>query len=163
MAESVCTEKVFAAGMQTLKPRMLGCMNSSATRGGWLDASGTTFYLSRTRQRDSTISKDRRYRLTQLNERRAARTGMFPLLLFSTLPPVWFNPGPLIPDQLTGGALSVFRTKRPGGSCHRFLEPPCHFSFRRLLGLPPDAVVLGKSPVVRRCRHRGQIKRQIQI
>ena len=39
-------------------------MKSSANSGGWLDASGTTRDLSQTRQGVSTISKERRYRLT---------------------------------------------------------------------------------------------------
>jgi hypothetical protein len=126
-----------------LELRIFESMKSSAKSGGEIDESGATLFLSRTRQGISTISKERPYWLTQLNERRAARTGMFPLLL-STLPAVGPNPLPLIPDPRTGGALAVFRTKRPGGSGHRFLETARHFSFRRLLGLPPDAVVLGK-------------------
>lgn len=63
-------------------------MKLSATWGGRLDAFGTTLYLSRTRQGDSTISKERRYWLTLLNERRAARTGQLLLLLLLTLPAV---------------------------------------------------------------------------
>ena len=119
-------------------------MKSSAKSGGGIDESEATLYLSRTRQGMSTISKERPYWLTPLNERRAARTGtLLPLPLF-TLPAVGPNPRPLIPDPRTGGALSVFRTKRPGGSGHRVLETARHFSFRRRLGRPPDAVVLGK-------------------
>ena len=123
--------------------RIFESMKSSAKSGGEIDESEATLFLSRTRQGISTISKERPYGLTPLNERRAARTGMFPLLL-STLPAVGPNPRPLIPGPRTGGALSIFRTKRPGGSGHRLLETARHFSFRRLLGLPPDAVVLGK-------------------
>ncbi len=44
---------------------VFGWMKSSANSGSRLDASETTFYLFRTRQRLSTISNERRYWLTQ--------------------------------------------------------------------------------------------------
>jgi hypothetical protein len=70
-----------------LELRIFESMKSSAKSGGEIDESEATLFLSRTRQGISTISKERPYWLTQLNERRAARTAMFPLLL-STLPAV---------------------------------------------------------------------------
>jgi hypothetical protein len=44
---------------------VFGAMKSSARSGGRLDASGTRLYSSFTRQVLSTISKERRYWLTQ--------------------------------------------------------------------------------------------------
>ena len=51
--------------LQTIELRMFGSMKLSANSGGRLDASGATLYLFRTRQGDSTISKERPYLLTQ--------------------------------------------------------------------------------------------------
>ena len=64
---------------------MFESVKSSANSDGGIDASGTTLYLSRTRQGVSTISKERSYWLTQLNVRRAAQTGMFLLMLLLLL------------------------------------------------------------------------------
>jgi hypothetical protein len=52
-------------GLQTLELRMFEPMESSANSDGRIDASGTTLYLSRTRQGISTISNERPYWLTQ--------------------------------------------------------------------------------------------------
>jgi hypothetical protein len=77
----------IGGGLQILELGAFGSMESPANSGGGIDASGTTFYLSRTCQGNSTTSKERPYWLTQLNERRAARTGTF-LLLLLALPAV---------------------------------------------------------------------------
>ena len=113
-------------------------MESSANSGGRLDASGTTLYLSRTRQGVSTISKERPYWLTQqsqhemrerqssmnakttlskgswiqLNERQAARTGLLLLLLLLALPAV-------VQAQFTytttNGTITITGYTGPGG------------------------------------------------
>jgi hypothetical protein len=60
----------FAGRLQTRRAQALelnasGVMNSSADSGGGIDESWTALYLSRTRQGDSTISKERRHWLTR--------------------------------------------------------------------------------------------------
>ena len=49
---------------QTLEVNTSGVMKSSVNSGGGIDASGTVLELSRTRQGESTASKERRYRPT---------------------------------------------------------------------------------------------------
>jgi len=53
---------------RTLEVKTSGVMKSSANSGGGIDESWTTAYLSRTRQGESTASKERRYWLTQISQ-----------------------------------------------------------------------------------------------
>ena len=53
---------------RTLEVKTSRVMKSSADSGGGVDASGTVSDLSQTRQRKSTTSKERRYRLTQTSQ-----------------------------------------------------------------------------------------------
>ena len=53
---------------QTLEVNTSGVMKSSVNSGGGVDASGTVLELSRTRQGESTASKERRYWLTQTSQ-----------------------------------------------------------------------------------------------
>jgi hypothetical protein len=69
------TRRPYSRWVQTVEVRISGAMKASANSGGRLDESETTLHLSRTRQGDSTISKERLYWLTrQLQHERRERS-----------------------------------------------------------------------------------------